>query len=101
MKSYILKRLVWIKLQQYFLSSGSESEPKGIELTHKNLIANIKQMSSLFNAKSDDVVLNSLPNFHSFGLTATTLLPLCEGVTMLSVPDPTDAQAVGKMVGEI
>jgi len=81
-------------------SSGSESKPKGIELTHKNLIANIKQMSSLFNSRSDDVMLNSLPNFHSFGLTATTLLPLCEGVTMLSVPDPTDAQAVGKMVGK-
>ena len=110
LQAYIMPRLMIEKL--YFkevdldetatilFSSGSESKPKGIELTQKNLIANIKQMSSLFNSKKDDVMLNSLPNFHSFGLTATTLLPLCEGVTMLSVPDPTDAQTIGKMVGK-
>ncbi len=78
-------------------SSGSEGVPKGIELTHKNLIANIKQISALLNFQDGDVVLNSLPIFHSFGLTVTTLLPLCEGVTMVSAPDPTDAPAIGKL----
>ncbi len=78
-------------------SSGSEGEPKGIELSHKNLLTNIKQVSELLNFKKDDVILNSLPIFHSFGLTVTTLLPLCEGVKMVSVPDPTDAFMVGKM----
>ena len=81
-------------------SSGSEGTPKGIELTHKNLLANIKQVSELLNFKEDDVVLNSLPIFHSFGLTVTTLLPLCEGIAMASVPDPTDAVAVGKMAAQ-
>lgn len=81
-------------------SSGSEGEPKGIELTHKNLLANIKQTSDLLNFQKTDVILNSLPIFHSFGLTVTTLLPLCEGVKMVSVPDPTDAQAVGKAVAK-
>ena len=77
-------------------SSGSEGTPKGIELTHKNLLSNIKQTSELLNFKHEDIILNSLPIFHSFGLTVTTLLPLCEGVMMASVPDPTDAPAVGK-----
>ncbi len=78
-------------------SSGSEGSPKGIELTHKNLLANIKQVSALLNFQEEDVILNSLPIFHSFGLTITTLLPLCEGVTMVSAPDPTDAPTIGKL----
>lgn len=78
-------------------SSGSEGEPKGIELSHKNLLTNIKQISELLNFRKDDVILNSLPIFHSFGLTVTTLMPLCEGVKMVSAPDPTDATTIGKL----
>lgn len=79
-------------------SSGTEGEPKGIELSHANFLTNILQISELLNFKKDDVILNSLPIFHSFGLTVTTLLPLCVGVQMVSVPDPTDAATIGKMV---
>ena len=78
-------------------SSGSEGDPKGIELSHKNLLTNIKQVSELLNFKHNDVILNSLPIFHSFGLTVTTLMPLCEGVKMVSCPDPTDGATIGKM----
>ncbi|VEH65304.1 long-chain-fatty-acid--CoA ligase [Rodentibacter pneumotropicus] len=78
-------------------SSGSEGTPKGIELSHKNLLTNIKQVSELLNFQEDDVILNSLPIFHSFGLTVTTLMPLCEGIKMVSVADPTDGAEVGKM----
>jgi acyl-[acyl-carrier-protein]-phospholipid O-acyltransferase/long-chain-fatty-acid--[acyl-carrier-protein] ligase len=78
-------------------SSGSESAPKGVELTHKNLLANIKQVADLANFRKEDVVLNSLPVFHSFGFTITTLLPLCEGIFAVSVADPTDVVAIGKM----
>ena len=98
----------WIKLRYFadvklddtatiLFSSGSEGDPKGIELSHKNLLTNIKQVSELLNFRRDDVILNSLPIFHSFGLTVTTLLPLCEGVKMVSVADPTDGAAIGKM----
>ena len=98
----------WIKLRHFadvklddtatiLFSSGSEGDPKGIELSHKNLLTNIKQVSELLNFRRDDVILNSLPIFHSFGLTVTTLLPLCEGVKMVSVADPTDGAAIGKM----
>ena len=81
-------------------SSGSEGVPKGIELTHKNLLGNIKQVSAMINFDSEDVILGSLPIFHSFGFTVTTLLPLCEGIGMVSVPDPTDALSVGKMAAK-
>ena len=98
----------WIKLRHFadvklddtatiLFSSSSEGDPKGIELSHKNLLTNIKQVSELLNFRRDDVILNSLPIFHSFGLTVTTLLPLCEGVKMVSVADPTDGAAIGKM----
>ncbi len=78
-------------------SSGSEGTPKGIELTHKNLLGNIKQVGAMINFTDEDVILGSLPIFHSFGLTVTTLLPLCEGILLACVPDPTDAVTVGKM----
>ncbi|MDR2789492.1 MAG: acyl-[ACP]--phospholipid O-acyltransferase [Campylobacteraceae bacterium] len=78
-------------------SSGSENMPKGVELTHKNLLANIKQVADLLNFRKDDVVLNSLPAFHSFGLTITTLMPLCEGILTICIADPTDVASIGKM----
>ncbi|MDR2342485.1 MAG: acyl-[ACP]--phospholipid O-acyltransferase [Campylobacteraceae bacterium] len=78
-------------------SSGSENVPKGVELTHKNLLANIKQVADLLNFRKDDIVLNSLPAFHSFGLTITTLMPLCEGILMVCIADPTDVVGIGKM----
>jgi acyl-[acyl-carrier-protein]-phospholipid O-acyltransferase/long-chain-fatty-acid--[acyl-carrier-protein] ligase len=73
-------------------SSGSEGTPKGVELSHLNLIGNIKQ--------ENDVVLSSLPLFHAFGLTASTLMPLVEGLPFVCQPDPTDAVAVGKQVAK-
>ncbi len=97
LKLLYFKKVDMDSLSAILFSSGSESTPKGIELTHKNLIANIKQVSSLLNFKSDDAILNSLPIFHSFGLTVTLLLPLSKGVTIISIPDPTDALSVGKL----
>lgn len=81
-------------------SSGSEGLPKGVELSHRNLIGNIKQVISVLNPPDEEVVLSSLPIFHAFGLTVTTLMPLVEGLTMVCQPDPTDAVSVGKMVAK-
>lgn len=78
-------------------SSGSEGRPKGIELTHRNLVANIRQISRALHPRPDDVILSSLPTFHAFGLTVTTLMPLVEGTPFVCQPDPTDAAAIGKL----
>lgn len=79
-------------------SSGSEEAPKGVMLSHRNVMANLKQISDVFNIRQDDRVMGVLPPFHAFGLTATTLMPLIEGVPLICHPDPTDAVNVGKAV---
>ncbi|BCS89944.1 acyl-[ACP]--phospholipid O-acyltransferase [Pseudodesulfovibrio sediminis] len=81
-------------------SSGSEGTPKGVMLTHENIVGNVKQVSSLFNAKDDDVFLGALPLFHAFGLTATTFMPLIEGIPLVCHPDPTDARKIGQVVAK-
>jgi acyl-[acyl-carrier-protein]-phospholipid O-acyltransferase/long-chain-fatty-acid--[acyl-carrier-protein] ligase len=79
-------------------SSGSEGVPKGIVLSHRNFISNIKQISDVLKTRDDDVVMGSLPPFHSFGLTVTTFLPLIEGITVVCHPDPTDVLNIAKGV---
>ncbi|MDM8565387.1 acyl-[ACP]--phospholipid O-acyltransferase [Candidatus Halobeggiatoa sp. HSG11] len=79
-------------------SSGSEGVPKGVQLTHANIMVNIKQVISVLNPTDDEVVLNSLPIFHAFGLTVTTFMPLMEGIPMVCQPDPTDAKTIGSLV---
>uniref|UniRef100_UPI00356A5735 acyl-[ACP]--phospholipid O-acyltransferase n=1 Tax=Sulfurovum sp. TaxID=1969726 RepID=UPI00356A5735 len=81
-------------------SSGSEGTPKGIELSHKNIMGNIKQTTTLLNPTDEDVMLGTLPIFHSFGLTVTTLLPLIEGIPVASHPDPTDGFGIGKIAAK-
>ena len=79
-------------------SSGSEGEPKGIVLTHKNLLTNIVQVSDLLGRENIQVMLSSLPVFHSFGLTLTTLYPLYSNLKSVFVADPTDGFTLGTML---
>jgi len=69
-------------------TSGWEGEPKGVELTHGNLLANIRQVVSAVDLLPTDRFFNALPLFHSFGLTAGLLVPLVEGVFVLLYPSP-------------
>jgi acyl-[acyl-carrier-protein]-phospholipid O-acyltransferase / long-chain-fatty-acid--[acyl-carrier-protein] ligase len=69
-------------------TSGSESKPKGVVLSHDNLFANIQQARSMYDFTAKDKVLNAMPMFHSFGLTAGTLLPLLGGVRVFLYPSP-------------
>ena len=79
-------------------SSGSEGAPKGVELTHRNILANVRQIADVLNTETDDLMLSNLPLFHAFGLTATTALPLLEGIPMVCHPDPTDALGSAKAI---
>lgn len=69
-------------------TSGSEGTPKGVELTHRNIMCNIHQVISTFDITDDDRFFNSLPMFHSFGLTAATILPLVRGLYSFVYPSP-------------
>jgi len=69
-------------------TSGSEGVPKGVVLSHRNLLANLAQLSARIDFNASDVVLNALPVFHSFGLTGGTLLPLLNGIRTVMYPSP-------------
>ncbi|MEB8431843.1 acyl-[ACP]--phospholipid O-acyltransferase [Cocleimonas sp. KMM 6892] len=79
-------------------SSGSEGNPKGVELSHLNLAANSRQIADTLNTREDDVVMSTLPTFHAFGLLATTFMPLSEGIPIICHPDPTDVVTIAKGV---
>jgi acyl-[acyl-carrier-protein]-phospholipid O-acyltransferase/long-chain-fatty-acid--[acyl-carrier-protein] ligase len=69
-------------------TSGSEAGPKGVVLSHRALLSNIAQIRSVIHFSVQDKMLNALPVFHSFGLTAGTLLPLFNGVPLFLYPSP-------------
>ncbi len=69
-------------------TSGSEGIPKGVVLTHSNVIANRAQVQTLLALTHDDVVLNVLPMFHAFGLLGGVLIPLLDGAKIYCYPSP-------------
>lgn len=79
-------------------TSGSEGSPKGVVLSHTNLLSNIAQLSSRVSFNRQDIVFNCLPMFHSFGLTGGTLLPLLSGVKTFLYPNPLHIRIVPELV---
>ena len=79
-------------------SSGSEGTPKGICLSHRNIVANVKQTMSVLNPQANDVIVGNLPFFHAFGLTAAHFLPLLESIPVVYHPDPTDVVGSAKLI---
>lgn len=81
-------------------SSGSTSEPKGVMLSHYNILSNITSFRSVLNPQREDVMLATLPLFHSFGYTATFWFPLLSGLTIASHNNPLEASTIGKLAAE-
>jgi len=79
-------------------SSGSEGAPKGVMLSHRNIMANLRQTADVLNVRDDDCIMATLPLFHAFGLTVTCFMPLIEDMPVVCHPDPTDAVKIGKGV---
>lgn len=79
-------------------TSGSESRPKGVVLTHRNLYANVQQARSVIAFHAADIVFNAMPMFHSFGLTAGTLLPVLSGMKVIMYPNPLHYKVIPELV---
>ncbi len=79
-------------------TSGSSGKPKGVALTHRNIIANVSQFRVLLDSRPSDRLLASLPLFHSFGATVTLWYPLIEGVATVTYPNPLDAAKIAELI---
>lgn len=82
-------------------TSGSEGTPKGVVLSHANILANHKQLEARISFNAQDVVLNFLPMFHSFGFTVGTLLPILTGMTTFFYPTPLHYAVIPEIAYEI
>jgi acyl-[acyl-carrier-protein]-phospholipid O-acyltransferase / long-chain-fatty-acid--[acyl-carrier-protein] ligase len=79
-------------------TSGSEGLPKGVVLSHRNMLSNVAQAAARIDFGREDKLFNVLPVFHSFGLTAGTVLPLVSGVPTYLYPSPLHYRTVPELV---
>jgi len=79
-------------------TSGSESVPKAVPLTHRNMLTNLRDTLECFTPRPDDAALGILPPFHSFGLTAGVLLPLCLAIPTVFSPNPTEGAVLAAVI---
>ena len=82
-------------------TSGTEGEPKGVVLSHENIMANIEQVRAHIGLSPDaDIVFNPLPTFHCFGLTVGALLPLIAGIKVVFHPSPLQPKEIVRRIRE-
>jgi acyl-[acyl-carrier-protein]-phospholipid O-acyltransferase/long-chain-fatty-acid--[acyl-carrier-protein] ligase len=79
-------------------TSGSEGVPKGVVLSHRNMLANAAQAAARIDFGREDKVFNVLPVFHSFGLTVGVALPLVSGVQVYLYPSPLHYRTVAELI---
>lgn len=99
-------RLSWAALRKarigetaaILLTSGSESQPKAVPLSHANILANLRDIFQEIALYRDDCMIGFLPPFHSFGLTATMLLPMLAGGRAVYHANPTEAWMLCRVI---
>lgn len=79
-------------------TSGSSGEPKGVALSHRNVLANVCQFASRIGLPKDSSILGSLPLFHSFGSTVTLWFPCIEGLDLITYPNPIETKRLAELV---
>ena len=82
-------------------TSGSEGTPKGVVLSHRNIVANALQAEARIDFSPADTLFNVLPVFHCFGLTGGTLLPLLTGVRLFLYPSPLHYKIIPKTAAKV
>lgn len=85
-------------LATVIFSSGSEGDPKGVMLTHRNVASNIEATLQVFPHDAHDCIIGMLPFFHSMGFMGTLWLPLTSGVRAVYHPNPLDSRIIGGLI---
>lgn len=81
-------------------TSGSSGEPKGVVLTHRNILSNCAQISSLSILPANSILIGCLPVFHSFGFTVTLWYPILRGCGLVTLPSPLDTRKIVEAIHE-
>ncbi|MBN1996934.1 AMP-binding protein [candidate division KSB1 bacterium] len=81
-------------------TSGSEKEPKAVQLTHKNLWSNITALKQVFHLTENDIVMSILPLFHIFGFNANFWMPLMVGCKSVTYANPLDYKKIPAIIRE-
>jgi len=81
-------------------TSGSEKDPKAVQLTHKNISSNYESLIKAFAFSADDIFLANLPYFHSFGQTANLWVPMAIGMTIVTYANPLDFKKICDIIRE-
>lgn len=87
-------------LATVIFSSGSTGIPKGVMLSHHNVLSNIEGIAQLFWVTHEDRMMGVLPFFHSFGFTGTLWFPLLSGFGVVYHANPMDAKTIGELVSK-
>jgi acyl-[acyl-carrier-protein]-phospholipid O-acyltransferase/long-chain-fatty-acid--[acyl-carrier-protein] ligase len=81
-------------------TSGTEGRPKGVVLSHANILANIEQIEEHVRLEKTDIFFNPLPTFHCYGLTAGTIWPLLGGYPVVLHPSPLQTKTIAKRIAQ-
>lgn len=79
-------------------TSGSSGEPKGVVLSHRNVLANVCQFGSRLHMPHGSTILGCLPLFHSFGCTVTLWFPVIEGINLVTYPSPLETKRLAELI---
>lgn len=79
-------------------TSGSSGEPKGVTLSHRNVLANVSQFGSRLDLPAHSSMLGCLPLFHSFGSTVTLWFPVIQGVNLVTYPSPLETKRLAELI---